>query len=96
MPHKSVGFFFDSAGSATGSRRLRGGMDREVDGEHRPLPAIVGKDIATRLLDDAIDGGKAEPGALANFLGGEEGLEDLGNDLDRDATAGIGDLKAEI
>ena len=43
-----------------------------------PLPGSrFGEDEAARLLDDAVDGGKAEPGPLPHFLGGEEGLEDL-------------------
>src|SRR5207237_2867000 len=35
-------------------------------------------DRAARALDDAVDGGEAEPGALAGLLGGEEGLEEAG------------------
>ena len=58
-------------------RRAR--VDGQVDGEgRRPAPAsTVGEDEAARLLDDAVDGREAEPGALADFLGGEERLEDL-------------------
>ena len=37
----------------------------------------IGEDEAARLLDDAIDGRQPEAGALAHFLGGEEGLENL-------------------
>ena len=37
----------------------------------------VDPDIATALLDDAVDGGQAKPGALADVLRGKEGLEDL-------------------
>jgi len=38
-------------------------------------------DEAAGLLDDAIDRRQAEAGALADFLGGEERLEDLVDDL---------------
>jgi hypothetical protein len=53
-------------------------VDRQVDGEAGALADLrIGEDEAARLLDDAVDGREAEPGALAHFLGGEEGLEDL-------------------
>ena len=43
-----------------------------------PSPTLrIGEDEAARLLDDAVDGRQAEPGALADFLGGEERLEHL-------------------
>ena len=37
----------------------------------------VEEDVAAGLLDDAVDRRQAEPGALADLLGGEERLEDL-------------------
>ena len=42
-------------------------------------------DRAAVLLDDAEDGGQAEPGALARRLGREERLEDVGQVLRRNA-----------
>ena len=62
-------------------RRLAGlgAVDGEVDGEARALPHLgFGEDEAARLLDDAVDGGEAEPdspylatriGALASLPG---------------------------
>jgi len=46
--------------------------------------------VAVRLLDEAVDHRKAEPGALAVDLGGEEGLEDTAADLVAHALAGVG------
>jgi hypothetical protein len=67
-------------------------VDRQIDDEARPLPDLrIGEDEAARLLDDAVDGRQAEPGALADFLGGEEGLEHLAEHAARDAGAGVGD-----
>ncbi len=53
-------------------------------------------DEAAGLLDDAVDGREAEPGSLADFLGREERLEDLVDDLGRYAGAGIGDIDAHV
>ena len=47
---------------------------------------------ATVLPDYAVGKRQAEPGALANGFGGEEGLEDALQVLRRDAAAGVGDL----
>ena len=57
-------------------------MARQEDAERRAL-ADFGVDIdeAAGLLDDAVDGGEAEPGALADLLGREERLEDLVDDV---------------
>src|SRR5947209_17984945 len=48
------------------------------------------------LLDDAVDGREAEPGALADVLGGVEGVEDLVDDVGRDAAAGVLDLDQHV
>ena len=62
-----------------------------------PLPTSLSKKMcAAGLLDDAVDGRKAEPGALADLLGREERLEDLGLDLRRNAGAGVLDLDQHI
>ena len=72
-------------------------MARQVDAEGRALADLaVGEDVAARLLDDAVDGGQAEAGALADILGGEERLEDLGHDLGRHAGAGVLDLDQHV
>ena len=56
----------------------------------------VGEDVAAGLLDDAVDGGEAEPGAAADLLGGEERLEDLLHHLGRHAGAGVAHLDQHI
>ena len=66
-------------------------MGGAVDGEARPLAHLgIGEDVAARLFDDAIDGRKSQARALADFLGREEGLEDLAEDAWRNAGAGVG------
>src|SRR5690606_15005434 len=70
-------------------------VNRQVDGETRTLdPAIrpvgvVGEDEPARLLDDAVNRGQAEAGALPLFLGGEERFEDLRQVFQRNAAAGV-------
>src|SRR3954451_12393763 len=46
-------------------------------------------DRAARLLRKAVDLRQAEPGALADRLGGEEWIEDFLDDVRRDAAPGI-------
>ena len=53
-------------------------------------------DVAARLAGEAEDLGEAEPGALADRLGGEEGLEHPVEMLGRDAGAGVGDADPDI
>ncbi len=82
--------------AATSAGDLLAGSDmaRQEDAEGRALAdARIDEDEAAGLLDDAVDHGEAEPGALADLLGGEEGLEDLVDDLRRDAGAGVLDLE---
>ena len=72
-------------------------MDRQIDDEARSLADLgIGEDEAARLLDDAVDGRKAKAGALADFLGREEGLEHLAEHVRRDAAAGVGDRQRRI
>ena len=52
-------------------------------------------DPALMLLDDAIDGGQAQAGALADFLGGEKRLEQMAQRLVVHAQAGVGDAQAD-
>ncbi len=60
------------------------------------LPAPSRIDIAAGLLDDAIDRRQPEAGALADLLGREERLEDLFDDVGRNADAGIAHLDQHI
>src|SRR6185312_12841945 len=58
-------------------QRLARLVARQVDGEGGAPPRrAVDEDEAAGLLDDAVDGGKAEPGAGSHLLRREEGLED--------------------
>ena len=62
-----------------------------------PAPGLaVAEDVAAGLLDDAIDHRQAEAGAFPDFLGGEEGLENLGADLGGNAVAGVLNLDQHI
>ena len=62
-----------------------------------PSPILeIGENIAAGLLDDAIDGGKPEARALADFLGGEERLENPVDDAGRDALAIVAHLDQHV
>ena len=62
-----------------------------------PAPGFeIDVDVAAGLLDDAVDGGEAEPGPLPHLLGGEERLEDLLLHLRRHAGAGVGDFEEHV
>ena len=52
-------------------------------------------DPALMLLDNAIDGGQAQAGALADFLGGEKRLEEMAQGGVVHAAAGVGDAQAD-
>ncbi len=57
-------------------------MPGQVDRERRSLARLaVDVDEAVVLLDDAVDRGQPEAGALADVLGGEERLEEVGQRL---------------
>src|SRR5660398_11134 len=49
----------------------------------------VHPDVAAVLLNDAVDGGEPEARSLAPLFGGEEGFEDMGEDLGVDPGAGV-------
>jgi len=54
----------------------QGFVTGEVDLERRPPVAFaVHPDVSVALLDDAVDGGQAEPRPLSLFLGGEKRIE---------------------
>ena len=91
---------------ASACRRLRleqsgrlglGHMARQENAEDRALADLgIAEDEAAGLLDDAVDHRQAEAGALADFLGGEERLEDLLHHVGRDAGAGVLDLDQHV
>src|SRR5258705_24869 len=62
--------------------RAAAGLDdrvylRQVDLERRAEARFkIDPDESAALSHDAVDGRETEPGTLADFLGGEEGLED--------------------
>ena len=53
-------------------------------------------DEAAGLLDDAVDGGKAEARPLSHLFGREEGFEYLVDDRCRDPGAGIDDFDQDV
>ena len=71
-------------------------MARQENTERRAARLRIRIDKAAGLFDDAVDRRKAEAGAFADFLGGEERLEDLLDDVGRNAGAGIADLDEHI
>jgi hypothetical protein len=56
----------------------------------------VGEDRAARLAHDSVAGGEAEPGALPQLLGGEEGLEDVPAGLEVHSHAGVADREHHV
>src|SRR5207245_5555355 len=69
---------FLGAGRSIGRRD----MARQEDTEGRALPDCRFRiDEAAGLLDDAVDRGETEPGALADPLGGADRPEDATNDV---------------
>ena len=94
---------FGGLGVADRRRRAHRGLLRrrgragQVDGDGGALAQFRRDgDIAAGLAREAEDLRKAEPGALADRLGGEEGLEHAVEMLGRDAAAGVGDADADI
>ena len=70
---------------------------RQIDPEHRARADLAfSKDVAAGLLDDAVHRGQAKPCPLADLLGGEERIENLVDDLRRDARAGVGDFDQHV
>jgi hypothetical protein len=83
------------APATAAGRRRRHGLGRLEDARQIDLEGGaeaglgVDGDGAVALLHDPVDGGQAEPGALARRLRGEEGLEDPGPDLLGHPDAGV-------
>ena len=46
--------------------------------------------VPTRLFDDPVDDRQSQAGPRAHLFGREEGLEDMGPNVVRHATAGVG------
>src|SRR5665213_2911477 len=67
-------------------------MARQENAERRAAGLAIGIDETASLLDDAIDGREPKPGALADFLGRKERLEDFVDNLGWNAGAGIAHL----
>src|SRR6266481_2563947 len=91
--------YLSSAGFATrrSSGRRRPGRagpgDREPKREHRSAGGwALGPDLPAMLRDDLVADGEAEPGALADGLGGEERVEDAAKRVGCDPRAGVGDV----
>ena len=78
------------AGDLARLRGARGAGQVELD---RGAFALFGieREMAARLLEEAEDLAEAEAGALADLLGGEEGIDGLDLDLLAHAAAGVGD-----
>ena len=53
-------------------------------------------DEAAALLDDAVNRGESQPGALALLFGSEERLEDAGARLGIHAGSGVADIEANV
>ncbi len=74
-----------------------GNVARQQNAERRADARLAfAEDVAAGLLDDAVDHGEAEAGALADFLGGEEGLEDLAAHFLGNAVAVVLDLDQDV
>ena len=76
---------------------FRAGVPGQIDVEGGALARRAGHvDAAAVLLDDAVDGGESEAGALADGLGGEEGLEDVFDHVGLHAAAVVADGQQRV
>src|SRR3569833_1268219 len=72
------------------SDRLALGADRQVDGEARALADLaVDLNRTTGLVNEAVDLAQTEAGALADFLGREDRIEYLRQEVGRNARARV-------
>src|SRR5579863_5038196 len=70
------------------------GGAREIDLKSGATAGFaISHDVAIILFDDAVDHGKAQAGAFSYFLGGEEGLKNMGEDVRIHAYARVTDGK---
>src|SRR5712691_224016 len=95
----------DGFGSASGGKEDGSGAEgvagfvdaREINGEDCTAGEFaLDEDVAATLLDDSVDGGEAEAGALAFFFGSEKGLEDAGLSVTVHALAGVADGNHDV
>lgn len=70
-----------------------GGARQRHHGQNAAVRAVGDLDAAAVLADDAPANGEAQAGAVADRLGGEEGIEDVVQVLLGDAGAGVGNLQ---
>src|SRR3954451_20098808 len=80
-------------------RRARRGLGRarQIERDGRALADFgLDADIAAGLAGEAENLAEAEPGALADGLGGEEGFENAVHDFAGHAVARIADADADI
>ena len=92
--HQLVRFAAGQALRRAGGLRvgLRAGQARQVDLGGGALAGLrIHLHVAARLAHEAIDLAQAQAGAAAHVLGGEEGVEGLGQHLGRHAAAGVAD-----
>ncbi|MEJ0070988.1 MAG: hypothetical protein WDO24_22180 [Pseudomonadota bacterium] len=69
----------------------------EIESEGRAHAKLaVDADMAAGLLDESEHHAETQPGALADRLGGEERLEDLGQRLGRDTDSRVADLQHRV
>src|SRR5437867_12721244 len=67
--------------------------ERQADGEDCPSAHLaLHKDLAAMSLDNPEAHGQPEPCSLAGALRGEEGAEDMRQDMGRDAASGVHDV----
>ena len=88
---------FDRLGMARVQRILRPARAGQIQFDRRAFAQLaVNLDVAARLFDEAIGLGKAQTGALAFWLGGEERLEHPAHHFWCHAGAGIADRQHDI
>ncbi len=73
-----------------------GRCGRQREGEGGACGGGVHVYGAAKPPDHAVGDGKAKAHALAHFAGGEEGVEDVGEVVWRDAVSGVGHGKDEV
>ena len=85
------------AGAVSWERRQCASGRQEDLERLAPWPgSAVHLDPAPVLLDDAKDGGQAQPRAFAGFLGGEERFKDARQHVRRNSAAGVADAQTDI
>src|SRR3546814_14922857 len=84
------------AGLTVGGDDRFADVTRQINGDGGALAGRRGdRDLAVRLAQEAEDLAEAEPGALADRLGGEKRLEHTLQHHGRHAAAGVGNCAGE-